>query len=315
MIALAALLAAFAILAILAVRALRFKRPFVRWGGASLAGLAAIACLAPAVLMGAGLSKSRFRRAPAPNITIAGTAEQVQRGQAIASGFCGACHSSADTMTGGRDLGEHLPVPLGHFIAANLTPAGPLSRWSDGQIFRAIRNSIDADGRWLTIMSLTNANRLSDQDIQALIAYLRSLPAAGRPTPDPPDNLSPLGLILLGAGKLPAGHPVFTGAIKAPSKAATAGYGEYILSYHDCRDCHGADLQGGAPGQFGPIGPALAIVKDWKLEDFIATLRTGIDPNGYHLDGNKMPWRSIGKMDDEELGAIYAYLKRLPDPE
>jgi hypothetical protein len=57
MIALAALLAAFAILAILAVRALRFKRPFVRWGGASLAGLAAIACLAPAVLMGAGLSQ------------------------------------------------------------------------------------------------------------------------------------------------------------------------------------------------------------------------------------------------------------------
>jgi mono/diheme cytochrome c family protein len=199
MIALAALLAAFAILAILAVRALRFKRPFVRWGGASLAGLAAIACLAPAVLMGAGLSKSRFRRAPAPNITIAGTAEQGQRGQAIASGFCGACHSSTDTMTGGRDLGEHFPVPIGHFIAANLTPVGPLSRWSDGQIFRAIRNGIDADGRWLVVMSLTNASRLSDQDIQALITYIRSLPAAGRPTPDAPDTLSPLALILLGA--------------------------------------------------------------------------------------------------------------------
>ena len=218
-------------------------------------------------------------------------------------------------MTGGRDLGEHLPAPLGHFIAANLTPAGPLISWSDGQIFRAIRNSIDANGRWLTIMSLTNASRLSDQDIQAVIAYLRSLPAAGRPTLDPPDTLSPLGLIMLGAGKLPTGHPVFTGAIMAPSKAATAEYGEYILSYQDCRECHGADLQGGAPGQLGTIGPALAIVKDWKLGDLIATLRTGTDPNGDHLDGNKMPWRSIGKMDDEELSAIYAYLKRLPDPE
>ena len=61
---LAALLAAFAVLAILAVRALRFKRPVVRWAGASLAGLAAITCLAPAVLMAAGLSKSRSRRAP-----------------------------------------------------------------------------------------------------------------------------------------------------------------------------------------------------------------------------------------------------------
>ena len=313
--ALPALLAAFAVLATVAVRALRSKAFLVRWAGASLAGLAAIACLAPAILMAAGLSKSHARRAPVPNIKVATTSEQIRRGQAIASGFCGACHSSAGTMTGGRDLGEHLPAPLGHFIAANLTPAGPLSRWSDGQIFRAIRNGIDAAGRRLTIMSLTNASRLSDQHIQAVIAYLRSLPATGRPTPDPPDTLSPLGLILIGAGKMPAGHPVFTGAIMAPSKAATAEYGEYILSYQDCRSCHGADLQGGVPGQLGTIGPALAIVKDWKLGDFIATLRTGTDPNGYHLDGNKMPWRSIGKMDDEELSAIYAYLKRLPDPE
>lgn len=313
--ALAALLAAFAVLAILAIRALRLKGPFVRWGGASLAGLAAIACLAPVVLMAAGLSKSRFRRAPTPDIAIAATAQQVQRGQAIASGFCGACHSSAGAMTGGRDLGAHLPLPIGHFIAANLTPVGALSRWSDGQIFRAIRNSIDADGRWLTVMSLTNVSRLSDQDVEALIAYIRSLPAAGKRTPDPPDSMNALGLILLGAGKLPTGHPVFTGAITAPSKAATAEYGEYILSYHDCRGCHGADLKGGTPGQLGAIGPGLAIVKDWKLGDFIATLRTGVDPNGYHLDGDKMPWRSIGKMDDEELGAIYAYLKCLPDPE
>jgi mono/diheme cytochrome c family protein len=313
--ALAAFLAAFGALAIVAACALRWKALLVRYAWASLAGLAVLACLTPAVLMAVGLSKSHARRAPVPNIKVAATSEQIRRGQAIASGFCGACHSSSGAMTGGRDLGEHLPAPLGHFIAANLTPTGPLSRWSDGQIFRAIRNSIDADGVWLTIMSLTNASRLSDQDIQAVIAYLRSLPADGRPTPDLPDRLSPLGLILLGVGKLPAGHPVFTGAIMAPSKAATAEYGEYILSYHDCRDCHGADLQGGVPGQFGPIGPALTIVKDWKLEDFIATLRTGIAPNGYHLDGDKMPWRSIGSMDDEELGAIYAYLKRLPDPE
>jgi hypothetical protein len=59
-------------------------------------------------------------------------------------------------------MGEHLPMPLGRFITANLTPAGQLSRWSDGEIFRAIRNGIDADGHWLVIMSLTNAGRLSD---------------------------------------------------------------------------------------------------------------------------------------------------------
>jgi hypothetical protein len=121
--------------------------------------------------------------------------------------------------------------------------------------------------------------------------------------------MNPLGLAMLGAGQL----PVFTGAIAAPHKAATAEYGAYILSYHDCRTCHGADLAGGVPGQIGAIGPSLAVVKGWKLEEFIATLRTGVDPNGYALDGNRMPWRAIGTMDDEELGAIYAYLKLPPD--
>jgi hypothetical protein len=71
---------------------------------------------------------------------------------------------------------------------SNLTPAGDLS---DGDIFRAIRNDLDRDGRWLVVMSLTNAGKISDDDVRAVIAYLRSLPAAGQATPSPPDHLSP----------------------------------------------------------------------------------------------------------------------------
>jgi cytochrome c553 len=176
-----------------------------------------------------------------------------------------------------------LPAPVGRFIAANLTPAGQLTRWSDGEIFRAIRNGVDADRHWLMVMSLTNVGKLSDDDIHALIAYIRSLPAAGRPTANPPDELNPLGLAMLGAGQLPTGKRAFTGAIAAPHKPATAEYGAYILSYHDCRTCHGADLAGGVPGQIGTIGPSLTVVKGWKLEEFIATLRTGVDPTATRL--------------------------------
>jgi mono/diheme cytochrome c family protein len=311
---LAALLATCMALIVLSCRALRLRRPIARWAGASLAALVAVVCLVAAVLMIAGFYKLQSRYAPVPDIKVTGTPEQIQRGQAIASGFCGACHSSTGTLTGGRDLGQHLPAPIGHFIAANLTPAGPLRRWSDGQIFRAIRDAVDADGHWLMVMSLTRVSRLSDQDTQALIGYLRSLPASGTPTPDPPDMLTPLGLIKLGAGELPTGAPVVTGTIVAPPKAPTAEYGEYILSYHDCRSCHGTDLQGGIPGQLGTIGPNLSVVNHWGLSDFIRTLRTGVDPYGYHLDAGRMPWRAIGKMVDEELGAIYAYLQHLPDP-
>ena len=186
-----------------------------------------------------------------------------------------------------------------------------MSHWSDGEIFRAIRNAIDADGHWLTIMSYTNAGKLSDDDIQALIAYLRKQPAAGRETVDPPDRLNLLGVIMLGAGMLPGGKPVLTGVITAPIKGHTVQYGEYILSYQDCRECHGANLTGGVEGQLGPLGPDLNLVKEWKLEEFVATMRTGTDPGGHELSG-QMPWRPIGKMDDEELGAVYEHLTHLP---
>jgi hypothetical protein len=158
-------------------------------------------------------------------------------------------------MVGGMDVGNELPLRVGSFVTTNLTGAGPLPRWSDGQIFRAIRNAIDPDGNWLVIMSYTNAGRLSDADTKALIAYIRSLPIIGAETADPPDHFNPLGLVLLSAGVLPSGHPTYTGTIGAPPMGPTVRYGEYILSYQDCRECHGPDLKGGVPGQIGPIGP------------------------------------------------------------
>jgi len=213
-------------------------------------------------------------------------------------------------LSGGVDIGKEFPITVGSFVSSNLTPAGQLSRWSNGEIFRAIRNGIDADGHWLTIMSYTNAGKLSDDDIQSLIAYLRSQPAAGTATVDPPDQFNLLGVIMLGAGMLPPGKPVFTGSITAPPKGPTVQYGEYISWYLDCRECHGANLTGGVPGQLGPIGPGLNLIKEWKPADFIATMRTGTDPSGHQLS-KQMPWGSIGKLDDEELTALYEYLTHL----
>jgi hypothetical protein len=41
-------------------------------------------------------------------------------------------------------------------------------------------------------------------------------------------------------------------------------------------------------------------------------MRTGIDPGGQELDGKLIPWRDIGKMDDDELTALCEYLTWLP---
>lgn len=292
-------------------RALRVKRRFLKWSGVGLAALLAVAVSSVSALTAAGLVKQHARSAPVPNLKVELSAERITRGKAVVDSFCGACHSKTGTLTGGEDIGEHLAMRIGSFVSSNLTPAGQLSQWSDGEIFRAIRNGIDAKGRWLTIMSYTNAGRLSDDDTNAVIAYIRSVPAAGAQTPDPADHFNLLGEAMLGAGLLPAGKPVNTDIISAPPKGPTIRFGEYILSYQDCRECHGKNLAGGVPGQWAPLGPDLNLVKDWDLPQFIATLRTGVDPNGHQL-GERMPWRPIGRMDDDELAAIYQYLTHLP---
>jgi mono/diheme cytochrome c family protein len=176
------LIAVAALLAWSCGRAWRLKNSLLRWGGVSLAALlAAVVSLVSAVTI-AGLFKLHARDAPVPYLKVAGTPQQIERGHGIADSFCDACHSDTGTLTGGVDIGKEFPIPVGSFVSSNLTPAGQLSRWSDGEIFRAIRNSVDADGHWLMIMSYTNAGKLSDDDIAALIAYIRTRPAAGRQT-------------------------------------------------------------------------------------------------------------------------------------
>jgi mono/diheme cytochrome c family protein len=292
-------------------RALRVKRSFLKWGAVGLAALLALAMSSVSALTIAGLVKQHACGAPVPDLKVEATPERIARGKALADGFCSGCHSKDDMLVGGRDIGEDFPIRVGSFVSSNLTPAGPLKHWSDGEIFRAIRNGIDANGHWLTLMSYTNARKLSDDDTEAVIAFIRSLPAAGVQTPDPPDRLNLLGVVMLGAGMLPSGKPVVTSRVTAPPKGPTFQFGEYILSYQDCRECHGKNLAGGVPGQLAPLGPDLHLVKGWKLVEFIATMRTGIDPNGHELS-QQMPWRPIGRMDDDELAAVYEYLTHLP---
>jgi mono/diheme cytochrome c family protein len=296
------------------LRARRISQPLLKWGSLILSSLAALIFTLVFVFAGLGVYKFRtVRDIPIPEIQIAYTPEQIARGQHLADSFCTSCHSpnSELPLTGGVDLGQDLAIPLGSFISANLTPAGPLANWSDGEIFRALRNGVDKDGRWLVIMSSVRARNMSDDDILALISYLRSQPSHANEISEPHDRPNLLGLVMSGAGMIPEGPPPILGSIQAPSKAATVEYGEYILSYQDCRDCHGEDLNGGMEGQLAPIGPTLAGVKHWTTDEFINAMRTGSTPGGDPIDP-PMPWLTIGRMDDEELTAMHVYLQSLP---
>jgi mono/diheme cytochrome c family protein len=311
-VSLALIIIAGGLLATWVLRAVGRRRGILKWLAIGFSGLLSAAIAGITILAAIGLARLEARTAPIPVLEVSATPAQVARGRAIADSFCSACHSVTGLLTGGRDLGKHLPVPVGSFFSANLTPGGPLRHWSDGQIFRAVRNAVDADGNWMTIMSYTNAGHLSDADIIAVIAYLRSVPAAGAPDAQPLDRFNLLGLVMLGAGLLPTGHPVTDDTIIAPPKGPTMAWGAYLLSYQDCRECHGADLSGGVAGQMAPLGPDLNLVKQWSTDEFISTLRGGVDPTGHPLS-EEMPWRPIGRMDDDDLTAIYTYLTQMPD--
>lgn len=309
------IVAAMVALGILAFRARRASHPLVKWGGLLGGGLLTLVLAVLSGTMLVGLIKAyTVRVVPAPVLTVAGTPAQIERGRHLANSFCASCHSTTNELplTGGVDLGKDFPMPLGSFISANLTPAGPLKDWSDGEIFHAIRNGLDRDGRLLFAMSGARGRNLSDEDIQAVIAYLRSQPAVANDTPQPLDQYGPLALILAGAGVIPDSEPATTHAISMPPKGPTAEFGAYILSYQDCVLCHGANLTGGEPGQLAPVGPNLAMVKGWTAKQFITTLRTGVDPTGHALNNQLMPWKNIGRMDDDELAAMYQYLTGLP---
>lgn len=298
----------------LAFRAWHAKKKMVKWGGVIVSGLLAIVMTLVGVAFLNGMLKAYTpRNAPVPDLKIAGTPAQIERGHHLANSFCASCHSTTNELplTGGVDLGKDFPMPLGSYVSVNLTSAGPLKDWSDGEIFRAIRNGIDRGGQVLFAMSGARGRHLSDEDIQAVIAYLHSQPSVANDTPLPPDQFNPLALILVGAGVIPEGEPPITEPIAMPPLGPTAEFGKYVLSYQDCVLCHGADLTGGKPGQLAPLGPNLRLVKDWTKEQFITTLRTGVDPSGHALN-EQMPWRNIGRMADDELAAVYAYVTQLP---
>lgn len=293
----------------------RARSWLVRLPGVLVAGILTLLTVLILGVSAIGLYKLYF---PTPKVVqasgpgqIQATQEMVQRGEHLAGVFCISCHSTTEEMplTGGVDIARDIPMPIGSLISINLTPAGPLKDYTDEDIWRVLREGIGPDGRRRVIMGATFTRNLSDEDMKSLIAFLRSQPAVESDLPNAGDNLNFLGVLLIGGGVVPDLPPV-TEEIVAPTKAATAEYGKYILSYQDCRACHGENLLGGQSA-LGPSGPGLRTVRGMTNEQFITMMRTGVRADGHQLQP-PMPWKAIGRMDDVELSALYKYLLTIP---
>jgi mono/diheme cytochrome c family protein len=288
------------------------KRRLIKIPAVLLTGLLTLVLAAISFIGAKGLAATYTPVAvAAPILTVQGTPEQIARGQYLVNIACTGCHGTAGQfpLTGGFDMATEIPIPIGSMKASNLTPAGAIARYSDGELFRVLRQGIGKDGLWLGMMSSLPYRQLSDEDTQAIIAFLRSQP----PVPSEVqggDNYNFIGVLLFGSGMFPLPDPVAEGAINAPAKATSPDYGQYVATFGECRGCHGADMTG-TPAS--PVGPAMPnprpLVSTLTREQFTQMMRTGQRSNGVEL---QMPWQNASRMDDEDLGALYAYLTSKP---
>ncbi len=298
-------------------RAVRARRLWVKIAGGLGAGLLTLVLAAITFMGGMGIATLYFPNAkPAPDLKVEGTPEKIARGQYLADIGCVGCHGQVDAagnstesfpLSGGFNIGEAEGFGfIGQVAVENLTAGGKLANYSDGELFRAIRQGVNKDGQTLVFMSLLSFGQLSDDDTEALIAFLRSQPAV---TPNGPtgDNPNFIGVLLFGAGIFPSPSPK-PDTIAAPPAGVTAEYGGYVATFGECRGCHGPDATGQTDPTTGTVFPnPRTLVATLSAEQFAEMMRTGVRPGGEAFP-DAMPWKNASKMTDDDLAALYAYL-------
>ena len=313
LIAIALIVAAIILLGFGVRAAWRSRKPIIRWPSTILGGLAILigVIFTGASTRGVGIAYGKGGR-PVKQITVERTPERIERGRHIVGNWCVACHSPTGQLpaSGGVDIAKEIPFPIGSLTTGNLTPAGRIKDWTDGEIFRAIREGYDPQGNKLLVMSARYARYLSDDDLKSVIAFLRSQAPVG--TDVPRGRLTVVGLAMGGADMFPRIKEPPPDSVPSVEPGPTVEYGKYMVSWMNCRECHGPNFAGTKGGVLPPA-PSLRVVQGWTAEQFVQTLRTGKTPYGKQLSSN-MPWKNIGRFSDDELRAIHAYLKSVEIP-
>jgi mono/diheme cytochrome c family protein len=109
--------------------------------------------------------------------------ELIAKGQALAgAGYCAVCH----TRQGGEPFagGYGLRTPFGTIFSTNLTPEPEtgIGRWSLEAFTRAMNEGVDRNGSHLfPAFPYDHFTKVSDDDVQALYAYLMTRPPVRAP--------------------------------------------------------------------------------------------------------------------------------------
>ncbi len=215
---------------------------------------------------------------------------ELQRGQELVRlGNCASCH----TALGGALLAGGRPIPtrFGTFYAPNITPDARtgIGRWSEQDFWRALHEGIAPDGSALyPAFPYPDYTRLERSDVDAMYAYLRTVPAI--PAANRAHELHfPYSLrSLLGVWR---SLYFRAGSYRPdPTQGAAWNRGAYLVqALAHCSACHAPrNLLGAARSPLEPTGaqilgwfapslldPNEASLHEWTVPDIVTLLGAG----------------------------------------
>jgi len=278
--------------------------------------------------------------APEPPVVASTDSAVVARGYYVVrvAGDCATCHGPPDQWDA-YFAGEQVPlsggfefkIPPGEFRVRNITPDPEtgIGNISDGKIARALRYGVGHDGR--ALLPFMEMQGLSDEDLTAVISYLRLRPPVHNAVPDHHYNL--LGKIVRATV---LANPV--GPKETPPKVSPRGptveNGKYLAgSVANCWACHTTrnmntgelvgTLYGGTRGFIDDLNRK----RTWNPPNLTPAPKTGRTAiftedqwverfrAGRVIPGSPMPWQNFRHLTDDDLRAIYRFLRTLPPVE
>lgn len=290
------------------------------------------------------------KQRPAPDVKVELTPENIERGRYLAVNVlqCVDCHSERDwglyggppvepigagracmtreTIAAGVNAGqENFP---GRLCIRNITPDEEtgLGSWTDGEIIRAVREGVNKDGKGLfPIMPYFIYKHVADDDMQAVVAYLRSMQPVKSVRPERQIDFPMSMLVQLWP------EP-FESPASAPDRSDSVAYGRYLATVARCEFCHtpkdprsmqgfaGREFSGGMPFFLNGrtmytmnLTPHETGLGSWTKAQFIQLFKSRVarvetDPTGNTL----MNWNAFGEMTEADLGALYDFFMTLP---
>lgn len=260
------------------------------------------------------------------------TPQRLTRGKYLVDSVtgCFGCHTDPDWSkpgappVAGKEGSGHIWADqnLPWLVAPNITPDQEtgIGNWSDDTLARAIREGIGADGRaLLPMMPYQSYREMSDEDLASIIVYLRTVPPVKNQLPTTKMPF-PLNFLIQNVPQ-----PVTT-AVPQPDESKPLTRGSYLVKLAACADCHtpqengqpiaGMEFAGGflihePKGEVvsDNITPAPSGIGYYNAATFVQAMRTG--KVGARPLRWSMPWYFYGKMGDEDLNAIFAFLQTL----